>query len=386
MDLRHVGDDRHLYPHRSVRRGQRLPDDLGAGARRPGRSPARSATPRRCRPPATATRITTRSPTPARSASLRSTSTSTRSSPARRRSPRSDIGPGETVTYRITVTNNGIADANNVQLTDTPDAPIAIQSITPSQGTCTGTDLRPGDDHHRPGAGHDRRDRDASWVRHLSLGQAAEQHRDGYVAGRRRDQPGRQHRVGVDHDAPVGRDVDHEDVLTRPAGRRRPGHLHADDPQRWTRDGRRGRCSTCCRRRCRTPTPCRSPAGPASASSTPPGRLGAPPGPGFPMIACDIPQFGPGEDRVITVKGTLAPDSAGTLVDNFAAALSAVPADLTSAPSPTSPITRRGQLHAGHRRRRDHQERDRPHHGHRSATPPSSSWWPRTPGRSPPRT
>ena len=39
------------------------------------------------------------------------------------------------------------------------------------------------------------------------------------------------------------------------------------------------------------------------------------PGSGFPVVACDIPQFGPGEDRVITYQGTLAPDSVGTQVD-----------------------------------------------------------------------
>jgi large repetitive protein len=52
--------------------------------------------------------------------------------------------------------------------------------------------------------------------------------------------------------------------------------------------------------------------------------LGVPP-PGFPIINCDIPQFGPAEDRVITIQGPLAPDSAGTVVDNVAAALSVFP-------------------------------------------------------------
>jgi hypothetical protein len=58
--------------------------------------------------------------------------------------------------------------------------------------------------------------------------------------------------------------------------------------------------------------------------------IGAPPGQGFPIIACDIPQFGPGEDRVITIQGPLAPDGAGTVVDNFAFAGAVVPfTDLT---------------------------------------------------------
>ena len=53
--------------------------------------------------------------------------------------------------------------------------------------------------------------------------------------------------------------------------------------------------------------------------------LGAPPGSDFPIIACDIPQFGPGEDRVITYTATLAPDSAGTEVTNFAISGAVVP-------------------------------------------------------------
>ena len=47
---------------------------------------------------------------------------------------------GETVTYRIEVSNNGIADAANVQLAETFDPALTVQlPITPSQGSCTGT-------------------------------------------------------------------------------------------------------------------------------------------------------------------------------------------------------------------------------------------------------
>src|SRR6185437_10780304 len=53
-------------------------------------------------------------------------------------------GPTETVTYRISVTNNGIADANNVQLTEAPDPRMTVNSITPSQGSCSGTDCNLG--------------------------------------------------------------------------------------------------------------------------------------------------------------------------------------------------------------------------------------------------
>ncbi len=40
---------------------------------------------------------------------------------------------------------------------------------------------------------------------------------------------------------------------------------------------------------------------------------------------CDIPQLGPGEDRVITIQSTLAPDSAGTQVDNLALSSNTLP-------------------------------------------------------------
>ena len=44
-----------------------------------------------------------------------------------------------------------------------------------------------------------------------------------------------------------------------------------------------------------------------------------------PFVVCDIPQLGPGEDRVITIQGTLAPDSAGTQVDNLALSSNTLP-------------------------------------------------------------
>ena len=43
------------------------------------------------------------------------------------------------ITYRIEVTNNGVADAANVQLTEIFEAPLTVESITPSQGSCSGT-------------------------------------------------------------------------------------------------------------------------------------------------------------------------------------------------------------------------------------------------------
>ena len=64
---------------------------------------------------------------------------------------------GETVTYRIEVSNSGVADAPNVQLAETFDAALTVQSITPSQGSCSGTTCNLGTITTRPGAGDDRR-------------------------------------------------------------------------------------------------------------------------------------------------------------------------------------------------------------------------------------
>ena len=120
------------------------------------------------------------------------------------------------ITYRIEVTNNGVADAANVQLADTFDAPLLLDSITPSQGSCTGTvcnlgtitsgqapvtiDIQPiansfDSDHRIP-------------VQH-----AAEQHRDRLRPRRHRAEPRRQQRVGRDLHGAVGRDLDNEGLL-----------------------------------------------------------------------------------------------------------------------------------------------------------------------------
>ena len=37
------------------------------------------------------------------------------------------------------MTNNGVADAANVQLAETFDAPLLADSLTPSQGSCSET-------------------------------------------------------------------------------------------------------------------------------------------------------------------------------------------------------------------------------------------------------
>ena len=92
--------------------------------------------------------------------------------------------------------------------------------------------------------------------------------------------------------------------------------------------------------------------------------IGAPPGSDFPIIACDIPQFGPGEDRVITYTATLAPDSAGTEVTNFAF----VGRGRSLHGSALGPRQLRGQrrlgdVHAGHCRHGHREDPDGPRSG-----------------------
>ena len=61
------------------------------------------------------------------------------------------------ITYRIEVTNNGVADAANVQLTEIFEAPLIRRVDHALAGLVLGHRLQPRHDHARPGAGHDRR-------------------------------------------------------------------------------------------------------------------------------------------------------------------------------------------------------------------------------------
>ena len=249
---------------------------------------------------------------------------------------------GETVTYRISVTNNGIANANNVQLTDTIDPALTIQSITPSHGTCSGATcnlgtiapgqaavtidvqavlpdslaggLYPNDavlnntaTASTPGATEINPDDNSATATINTLPFAdisliktfspAEPVAGGPVT----------YTLNVHNAGPGTVDVFAGDTLpliTSATG----GQILALQNPTATIAGGTGVCQF----------------DPTAAS------IGAPPGQGFPIIACDIPQFGPDTDRVITIQGTLAPDSAGQVVDNFAFAGAVVPfTDLT---------------------------------------------------------
>ena len=231
------------------------------------------------------------------------------------------------VTYRIEVTNNGVADAANVQLTEIFDAPLIVDSITPSQGSCSGTvcnlgTITPGqapvtiDVQHARATGFD----DLSVSRKLLNNTATVS-------------------------APVGTEINPDDnsasaaISTVPWAETSitktfaPAQPLAGGPVTYTLTVHSD--------------------GPGTvdivvADMLPDGAAEAPDGdidlrrdwrlsvrpnrgehryttPGVPDRCCEIPQLGPGEDRVITIEGTLAPDSAGTQVDNLALSSNTLP-------------------------------------------------------------
>ena len=142
------------------------------------------------------------------------------------------------ITYRIEVTNNGVADAANVELADIFDAPLLLDSITPSQGSCTGTVCNLG----TITSGQAPVTIDVQ----LSIANSFDTYPSNTLLNNTatvsapvgiEHEPGRQQRVGRDLHGAVGRDLDHEGVLARRAGRGRPGHLHDHRPQRWAGNG-----------------------------------------------------------------------------------------------------------------------------------------------------
>jgi large repetitive protein len=281
------------------------------------------------------------------------------------------------ITYRITVTNKGVADAANVQLADTFEAPLLLDSLTPSQGSCSGTvcnlgtitsdqapvtidvqlsiansfdtypsnallnntatvsapagtEINP-DDNRASAAISTVPWAETSIVKAFSPAQPAA---GGPVT----------YTLTVHSDGPGTVDFVVADIL--PEALQKP-------PTAISISGGTGVCRY-------EPT----------AES-----LDLPPDEQIPIVFCDIPQLGPGEDRVITIESTLAPDSAGTPVDNLALSSNTLPFAGASASSPTSrtttisPRSRRAPLTSGSRRR-----------GSRAARCPwaarrCSAWW-----------
>ena len=230
------------------------------------------------------------------------------------------------VTYRIEVTNNGIGDAANVQLTEILDAPLIVESITPSQGSCSATDcnlgtITPGqapvtiDVQARAGTGFE------------DYPSAALLNNTATVS------------------APVGREINPDDnsasavIPTVPWAETSitkafaPAQPLAGGPVTYTLTVHSDGPGTVDmvvadvlpEALLKPPTSISISGGTGVCQYDPTGEsLGVPP-PGFPIVGCDIPQFGPGEDRVITIEGTLAPDSAGTEVTNLGLSSNTLP-------------------------------------------------------------
>ena len=219
--------------------------------------------------------------------------------------------------------------------------PLVIESITPSQGSCSGTRLQPGHDHVRPGACHDRRTARSA---------------DGFDTYPSNTLLNNTATVS----APVGIEMNPDDnsasatistvpwaetsidegVLARPAGRGGPVTytmtVHSDGP--GTVDLVVADILPAAL--VKPPMSISISGGTGICQFDPTGEsIGFPPA-RFPIVGCEIPQFGPGEDRVITIESTLASDSAGTQVDNLALSSNTLPGAGVSASSPTSPTTR----------------------------------------------
>ena len=234
------------------------------------------------------------------------------------------------ITYRIEVTNNGVADAANVQLAEivrrAPDRRVDHALA----GLVLGHDLQPGHDHARPGAGHDRR------------------------TGKR-EQPVRRPMADYPSNkllnntatvsAPVGTEINPDDnsasaaistvpwaetSITKTFAPAQPVAggpvtytltVHSDGP--GTVDMVAADLLPAALQK--PPTAISISGGTGVCQYDPTGEsIGGFP-PGVPIVFCDIPQLGPGEDRVITIQGTLAPDSAGTQVDNLALSSNTLP-------------------------------------------------------------
>ncbi len=241
---------------------------------------------------------------------------------------------GETVTYRIQVSNSGVADAANVQLTETLDAALTIQSITPSQGTCAGTVCNLGTI--------------TSTQAPVTIDVEAVLPPD-LISGAYPSNELLNNTATVS--APIGTELNPDDnsasatvstlpfadiSLTKSFAPAQPVAggpvtytvtVHSDGP--GTVDVFAGDLLPAQLQK--PPTAISISGGTGDCRFDPTGEsLGAPPGSDFPIIVCAIPQFGPGEDRVITYTATLAPDSAGTQVTNGAVAATVVPfTDLT---------------------------------------------------------
>ena len=232
------------------------------------------------------------------------------------------------VTYRIEVTNNGVADAANVQLTEIFEAPLTVESITPSQGSCSGTICNLGT---------------------ITAGQAPVTIDVQASAGTQttgfEDYPSNtllENTATVS--APVGTEINPDDnsasaaistvpwaetSITKTFAPAQPVAggpvtytltVHSDGP--GTVDFVAADLLPAALQK--PPSAISISGGTGVCQYDPTGESIGAVDPA-PFVVCDIPQLGPGEDRVITIQGTLAPDSAGTQVDNLALSSNVLP-------------------------------------------------------------
>jgi uncharacterized repeat protein (TIGR01451 family) len=227
-----------------------------------------------------------------------------------------DYFPGELVSYRIEVSNLGIATAHHVQLSDVLDPDMVLQSITPSQGSCIGTSCDLGGITTTQ----------APVTIDITVQLAAD--------GSLYPFDGRRLANTATASAPLGSELNPDDnsatatIPTQPwsdlaiTKSFTPAEPVAGGPVTYTLDVRNKGPGTVdafvgdfVPPALQNPNPTVSIAGGTGDCGYDP--TGASTG-GLPTALCEIPQFAPGEERIVTVQGTLAADSAGTLVDNIA--------------------------------------------------------------------
>ena len=323
-----VGGHDHVHPRRRARHRQRVPADLDPRARQPG-SPARTAQQHGHRsaaasdgnPDNNAFTDAVLVSEPAIDLHVEKVVTSTPNF-----TPVGYLNFLDPITYRISVTNNGVADAANVQLAETFDAPLGLDSITPSQGSCAGTVCNLGT--ITPGQAP------VTIDVQLSIANSFDTYPSAALLNNT-----------ATVSAPVGTETNPDDnsasaaistvpwaetSITKTFSPAQPVAggpitytltVHSDGPGRstWSRPtSSRGAAEAPdgdidLRRNRRLSV--RADRGELRRSARP----------GVPIVFCDIPQFGPGEDRVITIQSTLAPDSAGTPVDNLAFSSNTLP-------------------------------------------------------------
>ena len=228
------------------------------------------------------------------------------------------------VEYLIEVTNNGVADAANVQLAETFDAPLIVESIIPSQGSCSGTVCNLGT---------------------ITPGQTVTIDVELDMVDGFDDYPSAallNNTATVS--APVGTEINPNDnsasaaistvpwaetSLTKTFAPAQPVAggpvtytliLHSDGP--GTVDMV---VADILPDALQKPPTVISISGGTGVCQYDPTRENSGFPPGSPIVFCDIPQLGHGEDRVITIQGTLAPDSAGTQVDNLGLSSNTLP-------------------------------------------------------------